>query len=246
MFFEPLLKKTDKPDGAALTIKVGQNILLDAGNFVSRLDQKEIGDITDIILTHAHLDHIRDLPFFAESLLNSLKNTVTVWGSKETIGIIRKHIFNWQVWPDFTEIPDKKKPVLRFEELRSGKEVSIKGYRVLPVSVSHMEGSLGLIVSKDDSHIVVTGDTAPTQKIWELANALKGEVTVFIETSFPNRLKEMAMKSRHLTPQDLHLELKKIKEGVEILIYHIKSQYFDEISNEINAIRDGRVKILSE
>jgi hypothetical protein len=34
---------------------------------------------------------------------------VVVYGIKETLDILREHLFNWRLWPDFTAIPDREK-----------------------------------------------------------------------------------------------------------------------------------------
>jgi len=246
MFFKPLLNKNDcLPDGGALTIRIGENIILDAGSFVSMVPKSEQQKITDIFLTHAHLDHCKDLGFLAENVFNVYEQTINVRGTKKTIQNIQNHIFNNEIWPDFTKLPEGKNPIMRFVEFKEGEDIKVGEFTIKPVSVNHVEGAVGFVASGPDGHVAVTGDTASTEEIWNVVNELKGETTVFIETSFPEKLVDVAEQALHLTPERLKTELKKIKRAdVSILIYHIKMSYYSEIVKEIELIGDRRVKIL--
>ena len=246
MFFEPLTKKSPcLADGGALTIRIGESILIDIGSFISNTPKEEHKKITDIFLTHAHLDHIKDLAFFAEGIFSVFQDTINVWGTKETVKSIRKHIFNGEIWPDFIEIVVNGRPILQFKELEPKGEYRVKDFKIIPIPVNHTQGAVGFLVSNNNQHVVVTGDTGPTDEIWEFVNMLKGDTTVFVETSFPDRLFDVANKSMHLTPSNLGSELKKIKRSdVKIFVYHIKHQYYDEIVSEIGRLNDPRIAIL--
>lgn len=43
---------------------------------------------------------------------------IVVHATAETLRILRSHIFNWLVWPDFSSIPDRHNPFLCFQEMR--------------------------------------------------------------------------------------------------------------------------------
>ena len=93
--------------------------------------------------------------------------------------------------------------------------------------------------------LIYSGDTGPTEKIWQLSKEIENLKAVIIETSFPNRMEEMATRLGHLTASTLAKEIKKFsRDNLSIYIYHIKPQYIDEIKQEISAIKSPLVKIL--
>ena len=246
MFFKPLINdKSGFTDFGALTVLVDDYILLDAGTIISGIKVQDQSKIREIFVTHAHLDHIKDLGFLADNVYDSYSKPIRVWSSKTTLGLIKDHVFNSKIWANFTAIPDRRNPVMTFNELNPAKEYEIGDYKVMGIHVNHAQDSMGFIVSCSKGHVVLTGDSGPTDEIWKRLNSLKGPATVFIETSFPNRFAEVAKTTGHLTPNDLKVELKKItKDDTRIFVCHIKRPYYSEIIEEIGKIEDKRLKVL--
>jgi cAMP phosphodiesterase len=245
MFFKPLLNRELKlGDFGALSIKVGEKILIDAGTVIATLKREELAKITDIFITHAHLDHVKDLGFIGESLYSIFDHTINVWGTAQVIKIIKENIFNGKVWADFTKLPDENKPILTFREMMPEKHITIDKYKVLPVEVNHCPGAVGLVIGSDEGNVVITGDTGPTDAIWKEVNRLEGDITIYIETSFPDRLADVAKMTGHMTPSDLKNELDKIKKDAVIYICHVKIPYYDEVVAQIMRIGDKRLRIL--
>lgn len=55
-------------------------ILFDAGSVTNVLHEKEQLEIKNIFITHAHLDHIKGIPFLADNVLSSGKGeTLRSW-----------------------------------------------------------------------------------------------------------------------------------------------------------------------
>jgi ribonuclease BN (tRNA processing enzyme) len=119
------------------------------------------------------------------------------------------------------------------------------GVTVEAVQVNHPGPTLGFLITGPKRGVVYTGDTGPTQRIWEFVNERPNINDILLETSFPNRLQTIADDAQHLTPQTLQNELKKIKRrDVKVHIYHIKVPYLDEIRREIEALDDKRIRLL--
>jgi 3',5'-cyclic-nucleotide phosphodiesterase len=97
---------------------VDADILLDAGTGVEDLSVDELAAIDHVFVTHSHLDHICALPLLVDSVGGLRERPITVHALPETIEALRTHIFNWVIWPDFTEIPHFDRPWMRFEPLR--------------------------------------------------------------------------------------------------------------------------------
>ncbi|MGH7889022.1 MAG: MBL fold metallo-hydrolase, partial [Thermodesulfobacteriota bacterium] len=87
---------------------IDQTLLLDCGTATEVLSLKACARIANILITHAHIDHICDLPFLIESVYDLRKDSIYLYGIKEVIKEIASHLFNGTIWPDFSRIPNPK------------------------------------------------------------------------------------------------------------------------------------------
>ena len=60
---------SDLPGHHLTSFLINERILLDAGSVTSTLGLDEQAAITDICVTHPHLDHIKDILFLADNLI---------------------------------------------------------------------------------------------------------------------------------------------------------------------------------
>ena len=113
-------------------------LLLDAGTVALTLDKMAQCRLTHVFLTHAHLDHLKGVPFLLDNL-NAVNPTcrILVLSGKEVISDIRKHIFNNRIWPDFTTIPEAENPIMRYQVISTRKPVVIGDYTILATRVNH-------------------------------------------------------------------------------------------------------------
>jgi ribonuclease BN (tRNA processing enzyme) len=56
------------PDAKLSSFLVDEKLLLDAGTIGPALDETRQWKIRHVLITHAHLDHIKDIPFFADNI----------------------------------------------------------------------------------------------------------------------------------------------------------------------------------
>src|SRR5213075_1957021 len=101
------------------------DVLIDAGTGVADLSLTELSLIDHVFLTHSHLDHIASIPFMVDTVGGMREKPVTVHASRATIEILKNHLFNWAIWPDFSEIPTPQAPFLRYEEISLGQTVRL-------------------------------------------------------------------------------------------------------------------------
>src|SRR5258708_15082384 len=106
---------------------VDQDILIDAGTGVGDLSLAELTLIDHIFITHSHLDHVNSIAFFLDSVGALRPKPVTVYAAGPTIQTLKKHLFNSDIWPDFTQIPTPEQPWLRYHEAESGQSINIEG-----------------------------------------------------------------------------------------------------------------------
>lgn len=224
------------------------SLLLDGGTIGAVLDEEEQCRIGDILVTHPHLDHIRGIPLFADNMvIKGLCKTVNVVSTKEIISIIASHLMNGLLWPDFTKIPSAELPVLRYLEVTAEAPFPIGGdaeYSVTAYPVKHTVPAVAYRITKGSTTILYTGDTGPTDGVWERAGELSA---LLVEVSFPNDMEQTALLTGHLTPQLLAKELRKLPMlPHRILVTHLKPQYHDVIVGELDALSVPGLSILRD
>jgi len=102
-------------------------------------------------------------------------------------------------------------------------------------------------VQDGNGAILYSGDTRATPWIWKEAREQMGLKAIFVETSFPNRLNDLARLTGHLTPPMLEEELKKIGSlDVPIFIFHMKPQYLETLKMEIERLNHPNISILKQ
>lgn len=212
-------------------------LALDAGALTSTLPLDELVKIDDVLLTHSHFDHVKDLPLLADVLVGRRDKPVTIWANTECIETLRENLFNNVLWPDFTRIPSKKAPVYRLKPFKSGATVKIGRYTVKSIPVTHPVESCGFVISDGHSSMAMSGDTGPTEKFWKVLNQLDDLKLLLLETSFPNELQALADISGHFTPQTVAAELSKFDRGAcQVLLYHLKPAFVEVLKREVKRL----------
>lgn len=223
-------------------------MLMDAGTIGLALDKKAQEKISHILITHAHLDHVKGIAFLVDNMVtNHFKNQITVISGSDVLSDVRRNIFNNRIWPDFTAIPDEKKPVMKYQAIQTRNYMQIKNYRIYAARVNHTVAAYGYIVEDVNGNAVVyTGDTGPTKMLWKRMNHHNVKALI-IEISFPDLMNELALKSGHLTPSLLEGEIRKMERIPEsIYITHVKPQYRKAIEIGLKVIKGPSVEILCD
>jgi ribonuclease BN (tRNA processing enzyme) len=223
-------------------------LLLDAGTVSLSLDHDAQCKITHIFLTHAHLDHIKAIPFLLDNMVLSDQGCrLTILSGKEVIEDLKTNIFNGRIWPDFTALPDAQHPVMRFQEVFPGKPVAVRGYRVYAATVDHTVPAYGyLIENSTNTAVIYTGDTGPTEGLWRFMSKHRVEALI-IEVSFPDEMLELAMTSGHLTPSLLAAEIGKMPVlPKRIYITHLKPFYKVAIKKQLGKLNHPNIEVLED
>jgi ribonuclease BN (tRNA processing enzyme) len=184
------------------------------------------------------MDHTASLPFLIENIFGANSEPVSIYCTKRVLAGVRKHLFNNDTWPDFSRIPNKLYPSVRFETIQPDTPFVVQDLpggdlEVTAIPVHHIVPTTGLLLRQAGSSVIFTSDTGPTERIWEVANQTSDLAAVITECSFPNRLQDVSDVSLHLTPQTLAGELAKLERNVPVYLYHFKPPYVDELRKEI-------------
>jgi len=223
-------------------------ILFDAGSLTNVLDEKKQIKMKHIFITHAHLDHIRGIPFLADNIIiGHWRRRVNLLSIRPVLRAIKKNLLNSSMWPDFTVIPHHRNAVLRLVCLLAGESIYINNYTIAPYRVNHSVPAAGYLVEdKDGRRLFYSGDTGPCDATWKKLGE-KQIHSLIIETSFPNRMEKMALATGHLTARLLRKELSKIKHPPEkIYITHPKPQYLPTIRRELQDLKIRNLRLLRD
>jgi ribonuclease BN (tRNA processing enzyme) len=219
-----------------------QDVLIDAGTGVGELSLEELVAIDHVFVTHSHLDHITSIPFMVDSVGFMRDQPLTVYASDETLDILKQHIFNWKIWPDFTEIPNDHQPYMRYQSVKLGETIVLNGRNITPVPANHVVPAVGYHLDSGKASLLFSGDTTTNDALWEAANKIENLRYLIIETAFSNSEKDIAVISKHLCPSMLATELVKFKRNdVEIFVTHLKPGELELTMREIEDCVSGTI-----
>jgi ribonuclease BN (tRNA processing enzyme) len=216
------------------SILVDDDILIDAGTGVADLSIDAMMAIDHIFVTHSHLDHIACIPLLVDTVIGMREKHITVHATRETWQILKDHIFNWKIWPDFSVIPNEADPFLRHQEIRVGETVDLDGRKITPVPANHTVPAVGFQLDSGRASLVFTGDTTSCDALWETLNRIENLKYLIIETAFSNGELALAKLSHHLCPSLLFDELKKLQHSPEIFVTHLKPGEEAEIMRQVS------------
>ncbi|WP_412479128.1 3',5'-cyclic-nucleotide phosphodiesterase [Azonexus sp. IMCC34839] len=211
------------------------DILIDAGTGAADLSIAELAMVDHVFLTHAHLDHIVSLPLLIDTVADRRQKPVVVHATQAVLTILRNHVFNWAVWPDFSELPTPENPFLRFEVLTVGEPVLIGARQITALPVEHTVPAVGYCLDSGQSSLVFSGDTGPCAAFWRAVNRIGNLRHLIIECAFSNREEKLAISSKHLCPRMLAAELQRLERDCEIHITHLKPGQIELTMEEIEA-----------
>ncbi|WP_151670746.1 3',5'-cyclic-nucleotide phosphodiesterase [Nitrincola schmidtii] len=216
-------------------IRINDNLLIDAGSGLGRLSQQEMLSIEHVFLTHAHLDHICFLPLLLDNLFEQLEAPLQVYALPEVIKALQTHIFNWSIWPDFSQLPNATNAVLKFNPIVTNQQHQFAMTRLTAISAQHVVPACGYIVQEDDGAVFCfSGDTRFDQQVTAAYNQLGAIDALMLECAFPDRLADIAIKSQHLTPASLAEFILSLDTAPKQLwITHLKPSFRDEIWGEL-------------
>lgn len=222
-------------------------LAIDAGAITSELSLREQRKLRHVIVSHAHMDHVRDLATLSDNRAQSGGRTLEVHATRATLQVLRKHFFNGFLWPDFERIllPNGE-PTLRLVELpKQGAQLG--DYHVRPVAVSHTVDCSALFVRKGvrGKTLVYGGDSGPTDTLWREIDADPSVALLMADVSFPDAERELAHRSGHHTPATLKSDLAKssTRAKFDVLAYHLKPAFEAATERELARLRGLNLEV---
>jgi 3',5'-cyclic-nucleotide phosphodiesterase len=241
-----------------------KNIPTQTLNEFNSRSRKEFFDkqIKAYLISHAHLDHISGL--ITCSTTDTHKE---ILGISSTLDYLRDYIFNWKIWPNFSD--EGFKPLLKtyhyhYLSLDANILIPNTNLSVRPFILNHGNGypSTAFLLESNKHYLLYFGDTGADKiehsqdihKVWEAVAPLirEGKLrTIFIESSYSNDRPD-SMLFGHLTP---HLILDELQDlailvdqsdprtalnGMKIVVTHIKQGLGQ--NNQMKIIQELRDK----
>jgi ribonuclease BN (tRNA processing enzyme) len=214
-------------------------LAVDAGSLSSALKEEALAGLEDVLLTHHHFDHIRDLPTIG-LVRRYAPKPLAVHGLPVTLEGVKANLLNGETYPDLTRPLDELGPRLTMHGLGISKPARIGEYRVRAFKMRHPVPSVGYVVWTDDGQgVAFSGDTS--SGIGALLAHDPAPQVLLVENTFPNRLEALARLTGHLTPSMLREELEQsARSGAPIprvIVVHRSIGMDDEIARETEAVR---------
>jgi ribonuclease BN (tRNA processing enzyme) len=225
---------------------IDDDVVIDAGTGLGELPLNQMTGIRHIFLTHSHMDHIAALPLLADSMFGVHAEPIVIHAQEKTIKALKTHIFNWIIWPDFSELPNTDTPCIRFEIMQPGDVIKIRHREFEMVPVNHTVPGVGYIVKDPRTTVAFSGDTTTNDSLWQRLNQYQKLDILYIEAAFANHDVEISRISKHYCPSLLAEDLQKLDHRPQLWLTHFKPGEEDLIYDEcVQALPDFSVNRLS-
>jgi ribonuclease BN (tRNA processing enzyme) len=224
------------------SLLIDDDILIDCGSGAGDLTWEELGRIRHIFLTHGHLDHITFIPFLVDSVFDVLVDKpITIHLQNETLRMLREHVFNWQIWPDFAKLPDAANPVIEYDVIAPGQQVTLKGRQLDVIPVTHTQPAVGFRVqAPGGKSFAFSGDTRNTDRFWEVLNAHPDLDLLIVECAYADHEEALSQIAGHHRPSTLVEDLRKLRHQPELYITHQKPGQEQQIMHELTTLLHER------
>jgi len=228
---------TIERDNTALLVEISktERILVDCpGSVVQKLLTINIKseEISNVIITHSHIDHIYGLLSLVHSQFN-LGNLLNIYSTKPIIKKIKKIL-------KIMELDREKFPTIKYFNVFR-KKIFYRSERTIISAFDniHKDDSFGIKVNLKNNNIVYTSDTALMKNLHTLIN----EKTILIHdctSHFSYFEKNPHLKKMHTNSKDLadYIETLKVKPFKIIPIHFLLEGKNDlkKIKKELNKI----------
>jgi len=228
----------ESKDSKLISLLIDDTLAIDAGGLTSSLSFPAQQKLKAILLTHQHYDHIRDIPAIAMNFYLS-GATINIYSTPPVYDALTTYLLDGKLYPNFLEQPQEN-PTLKFTIIEPLKTEQIEGYSILAVPANHPAPTVGYQITSPDGKVVFyTGDTGPgLTDCWEYVSPQ----LLITETTAPDKYKEFAKESGHLTPSLLKQELVSFREVKgylpPVVVIHMNPRQEKEIEAEIAAVAD--------
>ncbi len=229
-------------DRRTTALQIDNDILIDCGTGVGDMSIDELSRIKHIFLTHTHLDHIACLPLLLDSIQGSSDSEpIQLHLTQGSLDIMKAHVFNWKVWPDFLNMPGRNNPVIRPLVHECGEQINIDGRIIEMLPVRHTVPAVGYRVRSENGKVFAfSGDCTRNTVFWSALNAGDSLDLLLVECSYTDADEKLSHLAGHYCPGTLAEDLGLLRHQPELYITHLKPGDEQIIQTELEAIISNR------
>ncbi|MGL4460804.1 MAG: MBL fold metallo-hydrolase [Planctomycetia bacterium] len=187
-------------------------LVLDAGTAFFRLRDFPEAERYDILLSHAHLDHVMGLTFLIDVLFGR-RTTVDVHGLPEHLAVVKNKLFGNELFPVPFKYGARELPP-------TGEVGEIGGWTVRWRKQVHPGGSVGYRLEKDGRSFAYITDTVADPNNAEALRFIQGVDVLIHECYFFDEMAELAVVTGHSTVGAVAATAKKAEAG-ELVLVHV-------------------------
>ncbi len=193
--------------------------------------------VSDLLITHAHIDHIGSLPSLLESLrLGGRRTALRIWAIPEVLTIARQivEVFSYELTLEQWTYD------VSFAPIQPNQSLTLGGVRVRTAAMDHSVPSIGVRMELPHGPVAYTSDTQPHPAIRDFGRGARMLIT---ECTFLRTHEAAARASKHMTAFEAGQQAAIC--GVETLaLVHLGGGWsVDEARNEVAASFSGSVLI---
>lgn len=214
-------------------------LLIDCGGDVYRaLLRSGFGPdgIGDIFITHAHIDHIGNLPSLIESLrLGGRTTPLRIHALPDVLDVAQRLVAAF----DFELTLDNWAYDVSFIPVRDGQQFSLAGVPTRVAAVDHTVPCAGLRLELPSGAFAYTSDTQPTPSARVLGDSARVFAT---ECTYLSRDVAAARKAKHSTAREAAEQAAACGAQTLVLV-HVGPWSPDDIRAEAAAVFSGKIVI---
>lgn len=218
-------------------------LLIDCGGDVyGALLRAGIGldTISDLLITHAHIDHIGSLPSLIESFrLGGRTAPLRVWSLPEVDSVARALVaaYSFELKLDSWTYP------VTFSRFASGADITLAGSRAHILAMDHTVPSVGVRLELPDGTIAYTSDTQPTAAVPELCQDARLLIT---ECTYLSADVTAARMAKHTTALEAGEQATACGAGALVLVHIGQGWTPDDAIAEAGRAFAGEVLVPSD
>jgi ribonuclease BN (tRNA processing enzyme) len=222
------------PGRLTTTFELTGGLIVDTGAAAHGLAPAEREGITDVLLSHAHLDHTLGLPFLLAG------GTPRVHGLPATLDAVRESLLDGRIWPPLHHRAE-------WRELDPSSRVEVGDWEVTTLPAAHTVPCLSFVFSRLGmaDPLAIVGDTRLDDEV-VAGIAAERPAHCVVEVSYPDADAEIAIRYGHQTPRELRVWREALGPDCLLLITHLKPQHGDAVRAECDALDDPRLIVMTD